>query len=420
MAITSAAPDPPTPALSDRQFALMLAMTMAMTALAIDVMLPAFGEIREAMDLPAGSSDTGALITVFFLGLAIAQIPAGLLADRFGRKPVLHIGLVLYALGAVGAMFAPSLGWMLVGRFLWGLGAGGPRVVAVAIVRDRYSGDRMARMMSFVMAMFILIPIVAPSIGSALLAIGPWQLVFGFCALVACAVNLWCTRLPETLHPEHRRPLQLRPILLGARTVVRSRETVLLGVALTAVMASFMSYLASAELIIEETFDLGGAFPVIFGGLAVGMGLATFTNGRIVERIGMWSLLRVVLAAYAVVTGVVLLVALATDGVPPVAVYMPLLAIGLANHSLLVPNLNSAAMQPVGAVAGTASALLGTVTIAAGSLIGSRIDQAFDGTVRPLSIAFFVSSLVALVCFTVAHRGRPDVDAVVEPVAEPA
>lgn len=320
-------------------------MTMAMTALAIDVMLPAFGEIREAMDLPADSPDTAGLITAFFLGLAIAQLPAGVLADRFGRKPVLHIGLALYALGAIGAMFAPTLGWMLVARFLWGLGAGGPRVVAVAIVRDRYAGDQMARMMSLVMAMFILIPIVAPSIGSALLAVGPWQLVFGFCAVAATAVNVWAVRLPETLHPEHRRPLQLRPVLVGAKTVVRSRETVLLGVALT----------------------------------------------------------------------------LATDGTPAPVLYLPLLALSLANHSLLVPNLNAAAMQPVGAVAGTASALLGTLSIAAGSLIASRIDHAFDGTVRPLSIAFFVSSFIALTCFTVAHRGRRTEGAVVvEPVPEPA
>lgn len=167
-------------------------MSMAMTALAIDVMLPAFADIRESMDLPANSPDVSGLITAFFLGLAVAQIPAGVLADRYGRKPVLRIGLVLYTLGAVGTMFAPSLGWMLVARFLWGLGAGGPRVVAIAIVRDRYSGDQMARMMSLVMAMFILIPVIAPSIGSLLLVFGPWPTVFGFCAVASSLVALAC------------------------------------------------------------------------------------------------------------------------------------------------------------------------------------------------------------------------------------
>lgn len=399
----------------------MLAMTMAMTALAIDVMLPAFPEIREAVGLAPDSPDVSGLVTVFFLGMAIAQIPAGLLADRFGRKPVLRIGLLLYAAGAIGTLLAPSLGWMLLARFLWGVGAGGPRVVAMAIVRDRYSGDQMARMMSAVMAMFILVPVIAPSIGSLLLLLGPWQLVFGFCAVAATALNVWTARLPETLHPEHRRPLRLRPVIEGARVVLRTRETVLLGLALTAVMASFMSYLASAELIIDETLGLADAFPLIFGALAVGMGIATFTNGRFVERIGMWTMLRWVLSAYVAVTAIVLVVALATDGTPSPALFLPVLALSLANHSLLVPNLNSAAMQPVGNVAGMASALLGTVSIAAGSLIGSRIDQAFDGTVRPLSIAFFVSSIVALTCFTAARRWRDRANAVAaEPIPEPA
>lgn len=399
----------------------MLAMTMAMTALAIDIMLPAFPEIREAVGLASDSPDVSGLVTVFFLGMAIAQIPAGLLADRFGRKPVLRIGLLLYVAGAIGTLLAPTLGWMLVARFLWGLGAGGPRVVAMAIVRDRYSGDQMAKMMSAVMAMFILVPVIAPSIGSLLLLLGPWQLVFGFCAVAATALNVWTARLPETLHPEHRRPLRLGPVVEGARVVLRTRETVLLGLALTAVMASFMSYLASAELIIDETLDLAGAFPLIFGVLAVGMGIATFTNGRFVERVGMWTMLRWVLTTYVGVTAIVLVVALTTGGTPSPVVFLPLLALSLANHSLLVPNLNSAAMQPVGNVAGMASALLGTVSIAAGSLIGSRIDQAFDGTVRPLSIAFFVSSIVALICFTAARRGRDRARvALVETVPEPA
>jgi DHA1 family bicyclomycin/chloramphenicol resistance-like MFS transporter len=390
--------------LGRREFAVLLAMTMAMTALAIDVMLPAFPEIREATGLAPGSPDVSQLVTAFFFGLAVAQIPAGLLADRFGRKPVLHIGLVLYALGAIGTLLAPSLGWMLIARFCWGLGAGGPRVVAVAIVRDRYRGDQMARVMSMVMAMFVLVPIVAPSIGSLLLALGPWQLVFGFCAVTATAVNVWGMRLPETLHPEHRRPLRFGPIVAGGRAVLHARQTVLLGLALTAVMAAFMSYLASAELIIDETFGLSDYFALIFGVIAAGMGAATFTNGRIVERIGMWSVLSRALVTYALMTVVVLVVAITTDGTPPAALYLPLLGILLANHALLVPNLNSAAMEPVGAVAGTASALLGAVTILGGSLIGSRVDQAFDGTILPLAIAFVASAAVALTCFAAAHR----------------
>jgi DHA1 family bicyclomycin/chloramphenicol resistance-like MFS transporter len=397
--------------LGRREFAVMLAMTMAMTALAIDIMLPAFADIRAVVGLPADSPDVAQLVTAFFLGLALAGVPAGLLADRFGRKPVLHVGLVLYALGAVGTLLAPSLGWMLAARFCWGLGAAGPRVVAIAIVRDRYRGTAMARVMSTVMAMFILVPVIAPSIGALLLRLGPWQLVFGFCAVAATALNVWAMRLPETLRPEHRRPLRLGPIVEGAAVVVRTRQTVLLGLAMTATMAAFMSYLASAELIIDETFGLGDHFALIFGVIAAGMGVATFTNGRIVGGLGMWRVLQGGLATYTLLSVAVLTVAVATDGRPSAALFLPLLAVLLANHSLLIPNINSAAMEPVGAVAGTAAALLGAVTTLGGSLIGARVDQAFDGTIRPLAVAFVVSATVASACFAGARRAHRRVGA---------
>ena len=390
--------------IGSRELAIMLASSMAMTALAIDIMLPAFADIREALGLAADSSAVGQLVTAFFLGLAVAQIPAGVLADRFGRKPVLRIGLLLYAAGAVGTLLAPSLGWMLMARFVWGLGAGGPRVVAIAIVRDRYSGDQMAQVMSMVMAMFLVVPVVAPSLGALLLLIGPWQLVFGFCAVAATAVNVWAGRLPETLAAEHRRPLGLRPTVDGARAVLRSRQTVLLGIALTALMAAMTSFLAGIELIIDETFGLVDAFPFIFGALASAMGIASLVNGRFVEHVGMWNVLRVTTVSYVTIAAIVLGVAIAADGEPAPWLYLPLLSLLLANQSLVLPNLNSAAMQPVGAVAGTASAMLGAASIAVGALIGAAVAQTFDGTVRPLATAFLVSGVVALVCFVAARR----------------
>lgn len=413
--LTSLAPDQPVTArpartLGRKEFAAMLAATMAMTALAIDVMLPAFGDIRAEMGLAPDSSAVSGLVTAFFLGLAVAQIPAGLLADRYGRKPVLRIGLLLYAAGAIGTLLAPSLGWMLAARFVWGLAAGGPRVVTMAIVRDRYSGDQMARVMSVVMAMFILVPVIAPTIGSALLAIGTWQFVFAFCAVAATALNIWSGRPEETLQPEHRRPLRLGPVLEGARQVLHSRETVLLGLALTAILASFMSYIASIELIVDEVLGLGDVFPLIFGLLAIGMGIATFTNGRVIERVGMWAMLRGVLVAYVLVTTLNLAVSIVTDGTPPAWAFLPVIACVLASHALLVPNLNAAAMQPVGRVAGMASALLGAVSMAVGAIVGSMIDRNFDGTVGPLSRAFFISGVLAVVCFAIAHgRSRAPV-----------
>lgn len=390
--------------IGEREFTGLLAMTMATTALSIDIMLPAFPEIREALGLAPGSTAVSGMVTAFFLGLAVAQIPAGLLADRFGRKAVLHLGMGLYLIGVIGALLAPSLSWMLVARFVWGMGAGGPRVVSMAIVRDRYVGDEMARIMSTVMVVFLLVPVVAPTIGSALLVVGSWQLVFGFCAVAGTALNLWALRLPETLRPENQRALRIRPVIEGAMVVLRSRETVLLGLALTAMMGSFMAYLASAEVILDETFGLASAFPLVFGVLAIGMGVANLVNGRIVERVGMWRILRIVLRAYLVVSAAMVILAFATEGRPPAWLFLPVLGACVATHSLATPNVNSAAMHPVGAVAGIASALLGAISMAGGSLLGSVVDSAFDGTVRPLSIAFLASAVVALTAFSAAHR----------------
>ncbi|MFV0309499.1 MAG: multidrug effflux MFS transporter [Desertimonas sp.] len=387
-----------------REFVVLLAMTMAMTALAMDVMLPAFPDIREAMGLPPGSTDVSQLVTAFFLGLAVAQVPAGILSDHFGRTAVLRVGLVVYALGALATLLAPSLGWMLAARFAWGIGAAAPRVTAVAIVRDRFSGDEMARVMSLVMTMFLLVPVVAPAIGSALLVIGPWQTVFAFCAVVGLTMALWMRRLPETLPVEDRRSLRLGPVLEGARTVLRNRQTVLLMVAMTAAMAALMSYIASAELFVDEVLGLEPWFALVFGGLATGMGIGAFSNSRLVGRYGMWTVLRWALISYVALTLIMFLVAIAGDGTPSPALVLPLLALILTNHSLLVPNLNAAAMEPMGRVAGTAAALIGAVTIAGGSLVGALVDRAFDGTLRPLATVFAASGVVALGCFTAARR----------------
>lgn len=377
---------------------------MAVTALAIDSVLPAFPEIRAAFDLADDATSVTAIISAFFIGSSLGLLPAGLLSDRFGRRPVMWGGLALYVLGAIGSVLAPSLGAMVIARFVWGLGSSGPRVAAMAMVRDSYEGEQMARQMSLIMAVFILVPTFAPALAAGLLVIGPWQSIFWGCAIVAVLVSGTVSQLPETLTPETRRTLGGRDLWRTCRIVIKTPGTVGYVVALTALFSVFLSYLASSEIILDQVFGLERWFPLFFGAIAVTMGGAMFLNGRIVERLGLNRIIRLGFTANLSCALALLVVAVATGGEPPFWLFVILLGAVLFFQQMLIPNLNAAAMRPLGSVAGTAAAILGMVPGVVGAVIGGLIDRQFDGTVRPLAIGFVLASCVAFGAWSWASR----------------
>lgn len=378
-----------------RGFIAVLAMCTAVTALGVDTLLPAFPDIREALGLAEGSTAVAALITSYLAGASFGLLPAGLLSDRFGRRPVMWGGLVLYVVGVVGSVLAPTLGLMVVARFVWGLGSAGPRVAAIAMVRDAYAGERMAQMMSFVMAVFILVPTFAPSVAAGILAIGPWQAIFWMCAGLAALVALSIVRLPETLADEHRRSLSAGEVGRSVRTVMATPGTVAYLVSLTALMAVFVAYLSSSEIILDQVFDLAAWFPLFFGALSVVMGVAMYVNGRIVSRHGLRRMIRFTFAASVASGAVLLALALATSGRPPFWPFVVVLGAVLFFHQMLIPNLNAEAMHPLAEVAGTGAAILGMVPGVLGSVIAELINRQFDDSVTPLSIAFLAAATVA-------------------------
>lgn len=401
------------------EFTSLLALSMALTALGIDIMLPAFADIRTSLGLPANSTAVAGLVTAYFLGLAVGQLAYGPLADRYGRRRALYVGYGIYLVAAVGAALAPSLGLLLALRFVWGVGAAGPRVATLAIIRDSYEGEQMSRAMSFVMAVFILVPVIAPSIGAALTAVVSWRFAFVACALAAAGLALWARRLPETLAPEDRLELTPGRILEATRFVLRDRQTVGYTVALAALYGTFTSWIASSEIILGEVFGQAATFPLWFGGLAAVMGVAVLLNARIVGRIGTRRLAHGVLVGY-LGTGVLLVgVSAATGGRPPLLLFAALIAAVLAGHALLIPNFNTIAMQPMASVAGTASSVLGATTVAAGALLGSLLDRAFDGTVGPLALGLLVYGLLACAAVLWAERGRLFQPLLALPPAEP-
>ena len=379
-------------------------MIMAVAALAIDMMLPAFGAMRSEFGLAIDSNALAPMVTFFLLGLGFGQPVWGPLSDALGRKRILYLGLGVYALGSIGAAFAPNLGVLFTLRFVAGAGAAGPRVVANGIVRDAYEGQTMAKVMSYVMAVFIAVPVVAPALGSVVLSIGSWQIIFWIFAFFALGVGLWSTRLPETLPASRRIPLNARKLFEATASVLRNRFTMALTLAQTAVFGFFASYLASSQLIIDDVFGLDPWFPLIFGGSAAVLGLGMLLNTRLLNVHDLRTLLRMTVGVYTTAAFLFATMAWVSGGTPPFWLFLASLMPILLSHALLIPNLNAAAMIPMGDVAGTASAVIGTVSILGGAIVGATIDAAYNGTIIPLATAAAVGCALASVFFVWADR----------------
>ena len=388
-------------------FTVVLSMAMAATALSVDAVLPTLPDIRDELDLGATSNSAAGLVTAYLVGSSIAFLPAGMLADRFGRRTIMWGGFVVYIAGAIGASLAPSLPLMLAGRFVWGLGSAGPRVAAQAMVRDVYEGERMARQMSYIMAVFLLVPTFAPSLAAGVLAFGPWQLVFWLCALLGVVGALSVRALPETLHREDRRSLAPAEAWRSCRLVLATPGTVGYLVSLVALFGVFLSYLASSESILAEVFAKDGWwFPIWFGCLGIVMGIGMLCNGRFVQRVGLDRTIGWLFAGYGAAAAVMLVVALSTSGRPPFWLFTAVLAAALIHHAVLIPNLNSAAMRPLAHVAGTGTAILGMVAGTGGALIGAVIDRLLDDTIMPLAVGFAASSMVGFLAWRRATAER--------------
>ncbi len=384
------------------EFIALMALLMSIAALSIDLMLPAMGDIRDEFGLAPDSTAVAGLITAFILGMALSQIIYGILADRYGRKPLIYAGLVIFLIGATASVFAPSFGFLLVARFVWGLGAAGPRVLALSIVRDTHEGSEMAKLMSFILAVFVLVPAIAPSIGAVLTDWISWRGTFGFAVVVALIVGVWSLRLPETLRPEYRREIGFRSVIESARFVVTNRVTAMVTLGLSVLFGAFLSYIASSELIFTEVFDSEDIFPLIFGAVALVMGVGMLANSWLVGRFGLTTLINVMVVGYVIAATLMAVLALSTDGRPGMWMFVFGLALLVLFQSLLIPNLNTVAMIPMGAVAGMASAIIGTVSTGLAAVIGAYIDRLFDGTVTPLSVAFAIAAWLTLLAVRLA------------------
>lgn len=388
----------------------MLASQTALSALAIDTMLPAFDEMRVTFGLAPDSNRVALAVTTFFLGMALGQMFYGPLADRFGRKPVLYGSLLLYGVCAIGATIAPTLEALIVIRFIWGAAAAGPHVVTTAVARDLYTGDEMARVLSFVRSVFLIVPVLAPALGEALIALGSWRWVFGVGAVLALVVGAWSTRLPETLDPEQRRPLQFSAISGAFREIVHSRRTLGYTAAVTFSLGAFLPWLGSSQLIFDEIYGRPGQFALWFALIAAMMSVASLTAAWLVRRITATTMVRRSMVVFVIQSALFAVVVGVSGGVPPFGVFLLLIVLAVANLVAVNPSLVSLAMEEMGHIAGTASAVIGTISYTGGAILAGLVDGAMSDSLAPIALGFLIYGAGMLASMLWAGGGEPAVD----------
>ena len=390
--------------ISKFEFIAMIAAMMALNALAIDVMLPGMQEIGASLGEP-DENRRQLVITAYLLGFSVMQILFGPLSDRFGRRAPLAAGIAVYVVAAFVAIFVPTFLPLLAFRFLQGLGAAATRVITVAIVRDVFGGRQMAEAMSLIMTVFMVMPVIAPSMGQVIMLFGNWHLIFAFMAIIAAVVLAWMYfRLPETLNPENRRPFSFASVLSGFRIVMTNRLSIFYTLAMSAILAALFGFINSAQQVYVGIYGLGVWFPVAFAGVAGLMSIASFMNSRLVGRFGMRRISHGALTGFTV--GSMILAIWAFFAPVPFWPFISLFAFVMVCFGLLGSNFSAIAMEPLGALAGTASSVQGFLQTVIGALIGALIGQAFDGTVLPLTLGFAGVGMMAFVFVLIAEKGK--------------
>ena len=380
------------------EFILLMASLMSIVALAIDAILPALSAIGITIN-SLDANNNQLLITMIFLGLGLGQLVLGPLSDSFGRKPIVYIGFIIFALASIICVLAPSLEWMVVGRILQGLGLAAPRTIAIAIIRDLYKGDYMAKIMSFITTFFILVPVIAPVMGKFILNHYDWKVIFYVQLLMAFLVCIWFwKRQPETLKPEHKIKFTKHVFIDGLKELLKYKVT--LGFTLVSgfISGAFIVYLSASQHIFENQYGLVDEFPYIFAGLAAGVGLSTFLNGSFVMRLGMW---RLAYLAIMVFSGNALVyVALFWNAAnPTLPILLVFMAIQFFTIGFIFGNIRAIAMEPIGHIAGIGAAITGFVATIMAVPIANYIGGFIDQTALPLFIGFSVFGLLSLFIF---------------------
>ena len=388
------------------EFILLMASLMSIVALAIDAILPAMS----AIGISVNSLDTGnnqLLITMIFLGLGCGQLLFGPLSDSFGRKPIVYIGFAVFALGSMVCVLSHSLEMIVIGRIIQGIGLAAPRTIAIAVIRDMFKGDYMAKIMSFVTTFFILVPVIAPVMGKFILNHYDWTGIFYVQLIMALAVAIWFwKRQPETLKPEYKIKFTKHVFIDGLKELLKYKETIGFTIISGFISGAFIVYLSASQVIFENQYGLIDEFPYIFAGLACGVGLSTFLNGSFVIRLGMWRLSYLAIIVFSVNALLYVLLFWNATTNPALPIILIFMAIQFFTIGFIFGNLRAIAMEPIGHIAGIGAAITGFISTIMAVPIANYIGSFVNTTALPLFIGFTVFGFMSLALFLFIKRTR--------------
>lgn len=388
------------------EFVTLMAMMISLVALATDAMLPALPAIGRDLGVQF-SNNNQLIISTLFFGMAIGQLFYGPLSDKIGRKPAIYIGYLLFVVGCFFSIFATNFTFMLIGRALQGLGAAAPRTVTIALIRDQYEGDSMARVMSFVMSVFMFVPIIAPALGQGIVLFSHWRGIFVVFLILAVLTLVWFgMRQPETLPLDKRLPFSPKHIAKAIVEIFQTRLALGYTLAMGLIGGAFLGYLNSAQQVFQEAYDLGTLFPLYFSILALPLLGAFFSNARLVLKYGMRRMSIMAIWGLTVISLAFFVYAYLQQGVPALWAFMAYFFLTFYCVGILFGNLNAQAMEPLGHIAGVGSAVVGSLSMFISMVIGVWIGHSFDETILPLVGGFAGMGILTLLTMVWTETGR--------------
>jgi DHA1 family bicyclomycin/chloramphenicol resistance-like MFS transporter len=383
---------------SQLEFVVLMAALMSIVALSIDAVLPALPTIGDYLS-SVSDTENQKLITTIFLGLGAGQLIFGPLSDSFGRKPMVYFGFGVFVIASIICVTTRSFEMMLFGRVLQGIGLSSPRTMSIAIVRDSYSGDHMAKVLSIVVMTFILVPVVAPLLGQFLLLQFGWESIFNFNLVIGFLIMIWFwRRQPETLHEEHKKTFRFSIFKTGTIAFFKIKSAVIYTLLSGFITGSFMVYLSTSQQIFQVQYNLGEYFPYIFASLAITIGFATYLNSTLVMRFGMRKIVNLALIAFVLIS-LTYVVIFGFGLNPSIEILIAFFMLQFASVAFLFGNLRALAMEPMGHIAGIGSALNGFISTIMAVPIANYIGSFVKDSVTPLFIGFLVCGLIALALF---------------------
>lgn len=381
---------------NSREFIVFTSCSMVLTALGIDIMLPAFSEVRKHFGIVSETSQTANIITFFFMG-QITQIFFGYLTDRLGRLPILRMGILLYILSGIAVVLSPSLTIIFFFRFTAGMGAAAVFMTSIACVRDRFSGDEMAKTMSFVMAIFLFTPVIAPALGAWILHFSTWKVVFLVPPIFAVLVFLWSFRMPES-HPAERRSVAgFGETMQKIKSILKDGRFLNYVTIATIIFSILSSWVSSSERIIGEFYQSPGLFPLIFGSMGLLMAAFSYINSYLSRKLGAKKSLKLFLILYFIFSAIMVLGAISQDHHPSLLFFFIMIAFLMAFTTAADPNSSALALEHMGDKAGLAASVYGTIFFFVGSGIGAIISARLTDNITPLAISALIVSSVSLV-----------------------